>query len=274
MKFSQILSLYLANQASSFKLTVHSDFMALLEAIKQVRGQDTIITNTNLPFGPSFRGAVPQGRSRQGLNRNFENVFTDPNNNITQMIVDRTGDYGCWCYFASNQGYVGTGFGRTVDHLDAACKQLHDNYQCITHETFDGAGDTCDPWNSAYNQPNGAEWVTVDGTQDLDFLNSCLAANSGDECAAYTERFRIGTSSRFFCEIYMNHLILLSICAAENAFLLVWGTGFYSDDDKKHPGFDASTECVQKCVDFEEHHFSLKKQLYQLGLRSIVKIWH
>jgi len=219
MKFSPILTFFLANQASSFKLTVHSDFMALLEAIQHIRGQDTIITNTNLPFGPSFRGAVPQGRSRQGSNRNFENGFNDPNYNVTQMITDRTGDYGCWCYFATNQGYVGTGFGRTVDHIDAACKQLHDNYQCITHETVDGAGNSCDPWNAAYNQPNGAEWVAIDGTTDLDFLNSCLAANSGNECAAYT-------------------------CAAENTFLSIWGTGFYSDDDKKHPAFDASTECV------------------------------
>ena len=192
MKYSQILSFFLANQASGFKLTVHSDFMALLDGIKQIRGQDTIITNTNLPFGPSFRAAEPQGRSRQGSNRNFELMLNDPNSNVTQMIVDKTGDYGCWCYFASNQGYVGTGFGRTVDHIDAACKQLHDNYQCITHETVDSYGNSCDPWNAAYNQPNGVEWVMIgdQSSYELDFLNSCLNANSGNECAAFTERLK------------------------------------------------------------------------------------
>ena len=43
-------------------------------------------------------------------------------------------NYGCWCNFVDNSGYVGTGFGEPVDDLDAECKRLHDNYACLRVE--------------------------------------------------------------------------------------------------------------------------------------------
>ena len=72
-------------------------------------------------------------------------------------------------------------YGPVKDHIDQACKQLHDNYQCIAQE------ESCDPWNVAYTQPNGAQWVGGSG-QDLDFLASCRNSNPNNDCATFTAK--------------------------------------------------------------------------------------
>merc|ERR1712127_980347 len=49
-------------------------------------------------------------------------------------------NYGCWCNFGHNAGYVGHGAGKPVDGLDQLCKNLHDGYKCaaIDAELEDG----------------------------------------------------------------------------------------------------------------------------------------
>merc|ERR1711990_84568 len=80
--------------------------------------------------------------------RNFGHAVNDQGNNIFSL------SYGCWCLFADNAGYVGSGYGEAVDEMDAECKLLHDNYNCLVVEES-----TCDPYNIVYNRPGGA-WTT------------------------------------------------------------------------------------------------------------------
>ena len=91
-----------------------------------------------------------------------------------------TYNYGCWCNFLDNNGYVGTGFGEPVDDYDAECKRLHDNYACIRVEES-----TCDPFNVVYNRPGG-QWTTtwyaslrLDTTlTPADIVTACNEVNS------------------------------------------------------------------------------------------------
>jgi len=77
--------------------------------------------------------------------RNFANAVGVLGQQFTAI------DYGCWCLFDSNNGYVGNGYGQPVDEIDAECKLLHDNYNCLTIEES-----TCDPYNVEYNRPLGS----------------------------------------------------------------------------------------------------------------------
>merc|ERR1739848_359077 len=112
------------------------------------------------------------------MGRNFDNIWDGMGGfmaTLTEQITGQ-GDYGCWCYFASNNGYVGNGFGAPVDNYDRACKQLHDNYACMSLEDS-----TCDPFTVAYNVPNS--WISMIPTTD-DLRTPCEEANAGDSCAA------------------------------------------------------------------------------------------
>merc|ERR1739848_671178 len=110
--------------------------------------------------------------------RNFDNIWDGMNgimSTLTEQITG-AGDYGCWCYFASNNGYVGNGFGQPVDNYDRACKTLHDNYACMAIDDS-----TCDPFTVSYNVPSN--WISsIPSTTD--FASSCNAENPGDSCAA------------------------------------------------------------------------------------------
>jgi len=81
--------------------------------------------------------------------RNFGHAVNNQGSNIFSK------DYGCWCLFSSNNGYVGSGNGEAVDEMDAECKLLHDNYNCMVVEEA-----SCDVYNVVYNRPGGA-WTTT-----------------------------------------------------------------------------------------------------------------
>jgi len=117
----------------------------LLSLVKTLEAQ----ANNSTQNGPQFR--------------NFDNIWDGLGGifaSMTQQITT-SGDYGCWCYFASNNGYVGSGFGQPVDNYDRACKTLHDNYACMALDDS-----TCDPYTVAYNVP--ANWIAlIPSTDDL-----------------------------------------------------------------------------------------------------------
>jgi len=89
-----------------------------------------------------------KGQQPNAHARNFGHAVNNHGDNIFEY------DYGCWCLFASNNGYVGSGSGEPVDEFDAECKLLHDNYNCMVVEES-----TCDVYNVVYNRPGGA-WTT------------------------------------------------------------------------------------------------------------------
>ena len=99
--------------------------------------------------------AQVQNRTDAGVQfRNFDNIWDGLGGILASMTqqITAAGDYGCWCYFASNNGYVGNGFGQPVDTYDRACKTLHDNYACMQIDDS-----TCDPFTVSYNVPSG--WI-------------------------------------------------------------------------------------------------------------------
>lgn len=106
--------------------------------------------------------------------RNFGHAVNDQGDNIFRN------DYGCWCLFASNNGYVGSGNGEPVDEMDAECKLLHDNYNCMVVEEA-----SCDVYNVVYNRPGGAWtsywadklWNDATLTSD-DIVSECNQANN------------------------------------------------------------------------------------------------
>merc|ERR1712050_390817 len=105
--------------------------------------------------------------------RNFGHAVNSGGDNIFSF------DYGCWCLFAMNSGYVGSGNGEPVDEFDAECKLLHDNYNCMVVEES-----TCDVYNVVYNRPGGA-WTTYwadklwTGTVTPDeIVSECNSVNS------------------------------------------------------------------------------------------------
>merc|ERR1712066_151542 len=66
--------------------------------------------------------------------------------------VNSLDEYGCWCYFYDN---VGRGKGTPVDEIDGFCKTLGDGYQCAILDS-EAAGESCVPWEVAYNPGTGA----------------------------------------------------------------------------------------------------------------------
>ena len=63
--------------------------------------------------------------------------------------VSDVGGYGCWCYIDSTHG---KGRGKPLDELDAECKTLHHNYECLIMEGEMGDAGACvdDPWEVNY----------------------------------------------------------------------------------------------------------------------------
>lgn len=148
--------------------------------------------------------------------RNFDNIWDGMNgimSTLTEQITG-AGDYGCWCYFASNNGYVGNGFGQPVDTYDRACKTLHDNYACMALDDS-----TCDPYTVAYNVP--ANWIALIPSTD-DLAGPCATSNAGDTCAA-------------------------NACASESAFVktfLAENGALSADFQHTNVAFDPTTSCA------------------------------
>ena len=133
--------------------------------------------------------------------RNFDNnIFNNA------QVATIFGDYGCWCFFQSNNGYVGNGFGAPVDDMDELCKKLHDQYSCIQTEDS-----TCDPWNVFYNVPNFN--AGFNGVSEADIQNECAAFNQHSNCA----RDACIVESSFF-KIYFESNIQLNQFFEHNVF--------------------------------------------------------
>ena len=148
-----------------------------------------------------------QNSSKKTSYRNFDNnVF---NNNQVASIF---GDYGCWCHFQSNNGYVGNGFGGPVDEMDELCKKLHDQYSCIKNDN-----EFCDPWTVNYNLPNFN--AGFNGVSEADVVNECGNFNSGDDCAK-------------------------NACIVESSFFRIYfQSGIQLNRFFEHDVFDASSQC-------------------------------
>lgn len=147
--------------------------------------------------------------------RNFDNIWDGMAGILATMTeqITGSGDYGCWCYFAENNGYVGNGYGAALDNYDRACKALHDNYACME---IDDA--TCDPFTVSYNVPDN--WIATIPTTD-DFSTSCNAENPNSVCAA-------------------------SACIAESSFVktyFVEKDSLNADYQHTNINFDISTSC-------------------------------
>lgn len=127
----------------------------------------------------------------------------------TVMTVD---GYGCWCYFEDSHGQ---GRGKPVSEIDAACKVLHDGYECAM---IDAGDDECVPWEVSYS--------SVTGLGGDALTTGCYALNGIDTCASHA------------CIIEGNFVtgmfdLLLS--------------GFAIDDNLKHAnGFNVDVECPTK----------------------------
>merc|ERR1739848_769152 len=151
------------------------------------------------------------------MGRNFDNIWDGMGGfmaTLTEQITGQ-GDYGCWCHFASNNGYVGNGFGAPVDAMDGLCKNLHDQYACI--EVEDPA---CDPWTGAFTFFSHFTANDIDSKTDAEIESACNAFNGG-----HCQRWACIVETSFFRD-YLSG-VYLSV-----------QTGFYG-----HPIFDAATQC-------------------------------
>ena len=89
------------------------------------------------------------------------------------------GGYGCWCYIDSAHG---KGKGHPVDNLDAECKTLHHNYECLIMDRDIGES-TCevDPWDVYYERDVNVFMAMFNLDEDA-LESACEVANQGDQC--------------------------------------------------------------------------------------------
>ena len=66
------------------------------------------------------------------------------------MLISSADSYGCWCDMANG---LRTGGGRPTNELDAACRDLHRSYNCITHDDPTCLPRTLDASLGEYNLP-------------------------------------------------------------------------------------------------------------------------
>jgi len=167
----------------------------------------------------SLESQIQNGTDKGMQFRNFDNIWDGMGGlmaTLTEQITG-SGDYGCWCYFGSNNGYVGNGYGGALDNYDRACKTLHDNYACMQ---VDDA--TCDPFTVSYIVPTS--WIIQLGDPLMtDFSTGCNAENPNDACAA-------------------------SACIAESAFVNSYleeqnAGNMNADYQHSNVDFDVSTSC-------------------------------
>jgi len=90
------------------------------------------------------------------------------------------GGYGCWCYIDSNHG---KGKGHPVDSLDAECKQLHHNYECLIMDTESEVEGACGvaPWEVAYEK-DVSVYIAMFTMDEAALGPACDAANAGNAC--------------------------------------------------------------------------------------------
>merc|ERR1712146_671205 len=94
-KFSIFSTMKFIPVVSVLAATASADLLSL---VKTLEAQ----ANNSTQNGPQFR--------------NFDNIWDGLGGifaSMTQQITT-SGDYGCWCYFASNNGYVGSGSGNQL----------------------------------------------------------------------------------------------------------------------------------------------------------------
>ena len=165
----KIIIFNLANTLSAFTLTLPQRNLGLFPGFGGFQNFPTANNNQSVQqfsqFQSQAQNLMPQQRNEAA-------------NSATMSSI---GDYGCWCYFGTNNGYVGAGSGPPIDGIDYLCKQLHDNYKCAA---FDDS--SCDPY--ATNYEVDADWIIFLETENLtgaDIRSSCATANAGNTCAEY-----------------------------------------------------------------------------------------
>lgn len=128
------------------------------------------------PAHAAIQNLLDQFTKPNATARNFNNAGGMLLPTLTNNIIDQIGDYGCWCYFLTNNGQVGEGLGQPVDETDLHCKILHDNYHCMSHDDA-----SCDPWTVAYNVP--AIWGGSLVTEDDEGIRTTCQSSNADICA-------------------------------------------------------------------------------------------
>lgn len=126
---------------------------------------------------------------------NLQNFYRNLPNSKIKLIEN----YGCWCNF--NQ--ITTGHSQPVNLLDAACKQLHDNYKCILNN-FEFLNQNCDP--------DTVEYV-FDEVLISDILESNLKA--GDSTLNQNSK----TELLNYCENVNVESCTVQACQADLAFM-------------------------------------------------------
>lgn len=169
-------------------------------------------------------------------------------------------NYGCWCNFFDNLGYVGSGVGEPVDVLDAECKSLHDNYACLRVEES-----TCDPFNVVYNRPGG-QWTTTWGDRlesDATLTPADIVTACNDVNRPLCERSACIIESTFL-QKYL-HIQANNLYSTDN----IWGNVAYNFDPttcvtsnsfSSWSGSRGSKEC---CGEYETY-----KQIYFTGTKG------
>jgi len=108
--------------------------------------------------------------------------------------VSDVGGYGCWCYIDSTHG---KGRGKPLDELDAECKTLHHNYECLIMESELGGAEACnvDPWEVAYLR-SVEVYAAMFNLDEIAVQSACETANAGDMCAVNVCKVEMSFSIR------------------------------------------------------------------------------
>jgi len=108
--------------------------------------------------------------------------------------VSDVGGYGCWCYIDSTHG---KGRGKPLDELDAECKTLHHNYECLIMEGEMGGAGACvdDPWEVNYNRDVNV-FMAMFSLDESAVQTACEVANAGDVCASNVCKVEMSFSIR------------------------------------------------------------------------------
>jgi len=119
-------------------------------------------------FQPGFAG-------NSEIMETFSQLAANSSFRALSNTVSDIGGYGCWCYI---DGAHGKGRGKPLDMVDAECKVLHHNYECLIMD------EECQvlPWDATYTRDINV-FMALFNEDESALITACESANIGDQCA-------------------------------------------------------------------------------------------
>ena len=148
-------------------------------------------------------------------NTQFQQRNVRPWLNLPGLGMQDLDNWGCWCYFGSDDPHKGEykGHGEPVDkYLDVACRNLRLAYDCMIIDAADGVDeeDICIPWEITYNSG------LVFGLNSVEKM--CSKYNQIDSCAYKACTVEGSFVIKIFDFVFMDGLTIDPVFSHNNGF--------------------------------------------------------